>query len=362
MTFSLLDLIPLSGAFVALLILVSIVFRSGEASLPDYLLLIFLVVCLLSLVLSVIDHTGYIQHVAYLLRINHVLGLLRPPLFFLYIYFAIHPTPRYSALHGLHFIPTLVLILYLRPFFLLPAETKWLFYLSPASNNVGQIPSWYYYFGLAYSILYLIASVYVFHVAREKKGYLRPEVKKWFLWLLLAYITFILGAFVRIILHLGSDWDYLAYYILTLFLIAACLILLNNRINLISGAYRNKYVNLVSPTIKAETLLKLTHVMQSEKLYRNDRLRLRDVAQKINVQDYLLSQIINEETGKTFTDYINQLRVQEAKIQLTSSSSSNLTIEAIGSEAGFNSKASFYAAFRKHTGLTPREFQKKVSK
>lgn len=362
MTFSLNDLIPLSGALVALLILASMVFRSSEASLPDYLLLTFLVICLLSLLHAVLGHTGYIQHAAHLLRMNHVLGLLRPPLFFLYIYFAIYPTPRYTLLQGLHFFPTLLLIIYLGPFLILPAETKWLIYTSPAPRNIGQIPSWYPYFGLVYSVLYLIAAVYVFHAASKKKGYLRSEVKKWFSWLLFAYLTFIVGALVRLTFYLGSDWDYLAYYILTVFLIAACLILLTSRINLTTGAYRNKYVNLISPEVKTETLNKLAHIMQSERLYRNDRLRLRDVAQKINIQDYLLSQIINEETGKTFTEFVNQLRVEDAKIQLTSLTSSHLTIEAIGSEAGFNSKASFYAAFRKITGLTPREFQKKASK
>jgi len=300
MTFSLFDFIPLSGALVALLILVSMLLRSKSATLTDFVLVAFLFVCLLSLLLSVLDHTGYIINVAHLLRVNHVLGLLRPPLFFLYIYFAIHPEPKHSLWHGLHFIPSLILTLYLAPYFILPSETKLeLYHSSTIQYPVVQIPPWYFYFGFVYSVLYLLAAAHVFKKSLKTKGYLKQEVKLWVLWLLIAYAAFIAGALVRMVFHLGPAWNYLVYYILTFSLSIACLILLTSRINPTIGVYRNKYVNLISGKTKLEVLGKLTEVMKSEKLFLSDRLRLKDVAQRINIQEYLLSQIINEGTGKT---------------------------------------------------------------
>lgn len=363
MTFSLFDFIPLSGALVALLILVSMLLKSKSVTLTDYVLLAFLCVCLLSLLLSVLDQTGYIVNVAHLLRLNHIFGLLRPPLFFLYIYFAIHPAPKRSLWNGLHFIPVLILTLYLGPYFILPSETKLELYYSPTIQySIVQIPSWYFYFGLFYSVFYFLASAYVFKKSLKNKGYLKREVKLWILWLLIAYAAFIGGAMVRIAFHLGNEWNYLVYYILTFALIVACLILLTSRINPTIGVYRNKYVNLISGETKLEVLEKLIAVMKSEKLFLSDRLRLKDVAERINMQEYLLSQIINEGTGKTFIEFTNQFRIEEAKGLLAGSSASHLTIEAIASESGFNSKASFYSAFKKNTGLTPREFRQKVSR
>jgi YesN/AraC family two-component response regulator len=69
-----------------------------------------------------------------------------------------------------------------------------------------------------------------------------------------------------------------------------------------------------------------------------------------------LSQVINEKTGFNFNDYINTFRVEEAKNILTSPEYQKLTIEAIAEKAGFNSKSPFYTAFKKHAGMTPKEF------
>ncbi|WP_407920992.1 helix-turn-helix domain-containing protein [Flavobacterium cellulosilyticum] len=61
--------------------------------------------------------------------------------------------------------------------------------------------------------------------------------------------------------------------------------------------------------------------------------------------------------GYNFLDYINLLRVEKVKKYLIKSDYSSYTIVAIGLECGFNSKSTFYTAFKKFTNVTPSEFK-----
>lgn len=90
----------------------------------------------------------------------------------------------------------------------------------------------------------------------------------------------------------------------------------------------------------------------------NPNLSLDLVATSINVSTNYLSQIINSRKIK-FNDYINKLRINEAIIMLNDKKFSQYTITSIGLETGFNSNASFYRAFRKYTGKSPKEYKTK---
>ncbi|MEI6853027.1 MAG: helix-turn-helix domain-containing protein, partial [Bacteroidota bacterium] len=73
-----------------------------------------------------------------------------------------------------------------------------------------------------------------------------------------------------------------------------------------------------------------------------------------------LSQVINQQYECNFNDYINQLRVNEAVLILKNDLDKKKTIDMISDMAGFSSKTTFYAAFKKFTGITPSFFQKSV--
>lgn len=70
-----------------------------------------------------------------------------------------------------------------------------------------------------------------------------------------------------------------------------------------------------------------------------------------------LSKVINVHARSNFSDYINKYRVEEAKRLLASAKFSEYTIVSIGLECGFNSKSTFYTAFKKFTGETPIAFR-----
>ena len=112
---------------------------------------------------------------------------------------------------------------------------------------------------------------------------------------------------------------------------------------------------------KNEHVAAMERLIVDGRLYLDANLTLDKVADELNISKGHLSRIINSEMGNGFPDYINALRVKEAKRYLTNPEFSNYTLVAIGLEAGFNSKTTFNHAFKKLTGLTPSEFKNKLS-
>ena len=96
-----------------------------------------------------------------------------------------------------------------------------------------------------------------------------------------------------------------------------------------------------------------------DKNYLNPRLTLNDCAKGIKSNEKYLSNYLNKVMNMNFNTYINNLRIEEAKGLLLSTDSDRYTIEAIAKMAGFNSKSSFNAVFKKHVDMTPSEFKSK---
>lgn len=101
--------------------------------------------------------------------------------------------------------------------------------------------------------------------------------------------------------------------------------------------------------------------LEDDKRFLDSELTLEKTAKVLELSQGHLSKIINTELGISFKDYINSLRVEEAKSYLKNSEFSNYTLVAIGLEAGFNSKSAFNASFKKITGETPSQFKQKHS-
>jgi AraC-like DNA-binding protein len=102
--------------------------------------------------------------------------------------------------------------------------------------------------------------------------------------------------------------------------------------------------------------------MKSEKPYLEHDLNIYKLSEQIGTSRHYLSQVINEKAGKSFFDFINGFRVEEAQAKLTDPSMANKSILGIAFDSGFNSKATFNTTFKKHSGMTPSAYQKSLSK
>src|SRR5690606_8950516 len=86
---------------------------------------------------------------------------------------------------------------------------------------------------------------------------------------------------------------------------------------------------------KNENIEAFENFIKKEKNYLDHNLSLDVVATKLNLNSSYLSRIINHELGISFSDYVNELRIEEAKTFLENAEFENYTLVAIGLEAGF---------------------------
>jgi len=104
--------------------------------------------------------------------------------------------------------------------------------------------------------------------------------------------------------------------------------------------------------------LGVVELLEEERPYLQSRLTLQELASKLDLPAYQLSQLINREFGQNFFELINHYRVEEVKKKLADPAFQHLTYLGIALESGFNSKASFNRIFKKMTGKTPNEYRK----
>lgn len=100
---------------------------------------------------------------------------------------------------------------------------------------------------------------------------------------------------------------------------------------------------------------KIEKVILKEQLFLKTNCSLDLVEKLTRIQKHHLSQFFSTEYGKNFNTYINELRVEYAKETLKAREY-NVSVSELGEECGFNSRTSFFRAFKKYVGVSPSEY------
>lgn len=103
----------------------------------------------------------------------------------------------------------------------------------------------------------------------------------------------------------------------------------------------------------------LTRVLEIDRIYREQKLTLSKLAERINTPQYLLRKAIQQLHNKNFNDFINEYRIAELCDRLRKDN--KYTIEAMAADVGFTSNSTFYEAFRKVMKCTPAEYRKNIA-
>ncbi|MDP4151907.1 MAG: AraC family transcriptional regulator [Bacillota bacterium] len=86
----------------------------------------------------------------------------------------------------------------------------------------------------------------------------------------------------------------------------------------------------------------------------NENLYTKMVASHFGISETTLQKIVRAVTGKSFFEYVEDLRLEKAYALLKDS---NLTVNNISSECGFSSPNSFYKAFKRRYKQSPSTFR-----
>ncbi|MEM6720588.1 MAG: helix-turn-helix domain-containing protein [Bacteroidota bacterium] len=173
-----------------------------------------------------------------------------------------------------------------------------------------------------------------------------------FVGVFLIWLGYMIGSFTSYIV--GSISFSFVFYLMGLFWI------FKRKKNVLFFEDSIKYGNKkIAEDIATTLQAKLNVIFEEEEQFKNSDLKLKDVAQQLQISTHELSQYVNDNLGKSFTVFINEYRIEAAKELLLTKK--EFTIEAIGYECGFNSKSTFFTTFKNITKTTPAAYKKSFS-
>ena len=108
---------------------------------------------------------------------------------------------------------------------------------------------------------------------------------------------------------------------------------------------------------KVLLLSNIEEVIHEKKYYLETDLTLQKLAKYLGTNRQYLSNYINQEKHKTFYDYINDFRLEEAKRLLDSENDDqSYSMEEIAALSGYNSYTTFLRSFKKKYGQSPTNY------
>ncbi|MCQ9636701.1 helix-turn-helix domain-containing protein [Chryseobacterium sp. WG23] len=332
--------------FLFLLLSVFLITVKSKRKLPDYLFAAFLLV-------SVIDFSGLFISPpdSKIIKGGKLASvLLQMPLYYLYVNSACYYNFKLHKKHLLHTLPFLF-------FFCLYSISG----ISKQNYRVfDSISIIQYYFYIIAVFLALRSFRKIYQENYSSNHHLTYK------WLMQTTVLFLIGNFFVLIRGFVDESNpvhtYL-YIFTSLFILFVISWFVLNALylpNLFAGISKDLIPVKPANELKKEPeqLKNLMQFMETEKPYLDDKLTLQKLAEQINLPEKQLSLLINQHTGKHFFDFINEFRINDAKTLLKEQS--QLTVLEVLYKVGFNSKSSFYTAFKKATNLTPTDYRKSI--
>ena len=252
----------------------------------------------------------------------------------------------------------------------MPSRWKWtLIILLAAIIAVGSIRPYHNYpvFWNAYVVnsIYIVwflgvcssGVVLIPHLVTTLRKHNRlSSIEKW---LTAVYVGNVIIAAAFFLALFGYSWPYYISgpLVFSFFLYLLAFGYYNDRwFEQVSKQPIEKYHNKKIDGAEAARLLKdLETLMLEKRTFTDPNLKLKTVAERLDIPSHQLSQLLNDNLGKGFKPFINEHRIKAACLLL--GTEHQLSLEGIGYEVGFRSKSTFFTTFKKLMNVTPAQYQ-----
>ena len=118
------------------------------------------------------------------------------------------------------------------------------------------------------------------------------------------------------------------------------------------------YRDMIRAELADELYDKIMNVVVFQKKYRDPNYSAKDLAKDLNTNTRYLSAVINSRFGINYSSLVNEYRIKDALHLLIDKRYIEKNVEEISAMVGFANRQSFYAAFYKNVGETPRGYRK----
>ncbi len=216
---------------------------------------------------------------------------------------------------------------------------------------------------VAITLIFIIGTGYsfwfanlIYHLRAQRKRF-KVEMFFFGFFSVMAVFVLILGASIPYIDH---SYFYLFYSNSIAFAYMLVLLALLSNPDLLVEIDAVATLSYASTTLKGIDIeassQKLEKLMQIDKIFQDENINLAIVASEVDLSSHQLSELINVHYGMSFSSYIRQQRIHQAKKLLVAEPDSSIL--SISMETGFKSQSNFYAAFKSLTKQSPGDYRK----
>lgn len=305
----------------------------------------------------------YTKDYIHFFGLNAMPWLCYGPLFFLYQKRAM-TRKKIKTIELCHFIPLVVYISAKSPFYIMSAQDKLAALADGSYIEYGFSTIKTAHFAIVLMVIY---GAFTIRYRVLNKAVVPLEKKVWLNYLTLSFFGYLLcitTVFARIEFGYYSVFsDYIICYFIVFFVGSVVYFGIVQPQVFEGSLPMNKVIPFVkygrtglSSNYSLELKKQLEALMENEKPYLDSDIRLDDLAQILDIPRHHASQVINKHFRSNFYDFINGYRVKEAELVLKEFGE-KITIQKVAYRSGFNNRTSFYKAFKKVNGITPKEYR-----
>ncbi|SIT92475.1 helix-turn-helix transcriptional regulator [Pontibacter indicus] len=276
---------------------------------------------------------------------------------------------KWTERQWLHFIPFAVYFLYHILFYIQPEEVKYNAYISAYFPEMAYLPvtielfwdplQWTKYVNELTMGHILIYIVLCFLLLRKQSTTESPN-PYFYTWARFLLYFFVATLVLIVIVKLSYERDlgdhFLAMFLVVQLFFASYKIITDSAF--FQPVVQVKYEKSALSEEAKQDLIQKLKAAEQEKFYTQPSASLPTLAKQLHTSPHYLSQSLNERLGKSFFEYLAELRIQEAKAILADPTQQHLKVEEVAEQVGYMSKSAFSSVFKKYTGQTPGQFRK----